>query len=56
MDDETFIVNTPSVACDGGGGPLGHPTVYLSFDESGEIMCPYCSRRFILAKNPDQAA
>lgn len=50
MDDETFIVKTRTVACDGGGGPLGHPVVYLTFDESGEIVCPYCSRRYVLAK------
>ncbi|MCE3249291.1 MAG: hypothetical protein K0R41_3116 [Geminicoccaceae bacterium] len=41
-------VDTPSVACDGGCGPLGHPRVYLAIEpSSGEVECPYCSRRFI---------
>ena len=41
-------VDTSSVACDGGCGPLGHPRVYLAIDPaSGEVECPYCSRRFV---------
>jgi uncharacterized Zn-finger protein len=35
------------VSCDGGGGALGHPKVWYSFD-GGEIAeCGYCDRRFI---------
>ncbi|MFO0390010.1 MAG: zinc-finger domain-containing protein [Alphaproteobacteria bacterium] len=41
------------VACDGGGGALGHPRVYLHIDaESGEVVCPYCSRTYVLRKSP----
>jgi uncharacterized Zn-finger protein len=41
-------VDSPSVVCDGGCGPLGHPRVYLAIDPAtGEVECPYCSRRFI---------
>ena len=48
-DRETFTVTTTRVACDGGGGPLGHPKVYLKIDPaSGEVVCPYCSRQFVL--------
>ena len=36
------------IACDGGGGPLGHPKVYLQMGEGGKITCPYCSRQFSL--------
>ena len=36
-----------SVACDGGGGPLGHPKVFLELDKDGKVCCPYCSRRVI---------
>ena len=37
------------VACDGGGGALGHPRVYLHMDESvGKIICPYCSRTYVM--------
>jgi uncharacterized Zn-finger protein len=40
-------VNTHSVACDGGGGALGHPLVYLAIDKTGRVECPYCSRLFV---------
>ena len=35
-----------TVACDGGGGPLGHPLVYLRFEGKPQVDCYYCSRRF----------
>jgi uncharacterized Zn-finger protein len=49
-DADAIVVETPTVACDGGGGALGHPRVYLRIGPSGEIVCPYCSRRFVLAE------
>ncbi|MEQ8193627.1 MAG: zinc-finger domain-containing protein, partial [Rhodospirillales bacterium] len=45
---ETVYVESKTVSCDGSGGPLGHPRVFLSLEKDGEIVCPYCSRRFIL--------
>ena len=45
---ETRIVHSTRVACDGNGGTLGHPKVYLQIGEEGFIDCPYCDRRFIL--------
>ena len=45
---ETFEVDSPVVACDGGDGPLGHPRVYLNIGKEGHIECPYCSRRYVL--------
>jgi uncharacterized Zn-finger protein len=45
--NETIYVDADSVACDGGGGVLGHPLVYLAIDKSGQVECPYCSRRFV---------
>ena len=48
---ETIKVDTTTVNCDGGGGALGHPCVYLQIKpEVGEIECPYCSRRYVLDK------
>lgn len=35
-----------TVGCDGGGGPLGHPLVYLRFEGKPQVDCYYCSRRF----------
>lgn len=45
---ETLEVETDVVGCDGGGGPLGHPLVYLNLGASGHVDCPYCGRRYVL--------
>jgi len=44
------IVETDSetVACDGNGGALGHPRVFLEIGKGGYVDCPYCDRRFVL--------
>ena len=44
---ETIEVDESVVACNGGGGPLGHPKVYLNLSADGQVECPYCSRLFI---------
>ena len=49
-DQDTIVVATPAVACEGDGGALGHPRVYLRIGPAREIVCPYCSRRFVLAE------
>ena len=36
------------VMCDGGGGALGHPRVYLEMGDEDFVECPYCDRRFVL--------
>ncbi|MBY0500520.1 MAG: zinc-finger domain-containing protein [Alphaproteobacteria bacterium] len=36
--------------CDGGGGPLGHPVVYLNLGKEGKVICPYCSKCFVKFK------
>lgn len=48
--EETIEVPTKRVACDGGGGALGHPKVYLEMGAATEVTCPYCSRHFRLAE------
>ena len=49
---ETITVDTPTVACDGGGGSLGHPRVFLHIEpQTGDIECPYCSRHYVLNKD-----
>ncbi len=45
---ETIEADAKTVACDGGGGALGHPKVYLDMGAAVEITCPYCSRHFVL--------
>jgi uncharacterized Zn-finger protein len=47
---DRHVVTTPEVACDGGDAGLGHPRVYLSFGTGAEIVCPYCSRRYVRAE------
>jgi len=44
---ETIEIDAMMAACDGGGGPLGHPKVYLSLAPLGRVECPYCSRLFV---------
>ncbi len=44
---EIIHVDTPTVACNGGGGALGHPKVYLNLGPKRQVECPYCSRLFI---------
>jgi len=54
--DETFTVSDTTVGCDGGGGALGHPMVYLEIGPEREIACPYCSRRFVLEEGASAAS
>jgi uncharacterized Zn-finger protein len=44
---ETIYIDEMVAACNGGGGPLGHPKVYLNLGPAGKIECPYCSRLFV---------
>jgi len=46
---QTIFTNDSRVACDGGGGPLGHPQVWLTLGSDGQVTCPYCSRHFAAA-------
>ena len=45
---ETITVEDTIIACDGGGGALGHPRVYLNMADKGRVECGYCDRLFIL--------
>jgi len=46
---ETVIVSSRSISCNGGGGALGHPLVYLMIGADGWRDCGYCGRRFVLS-------
>lgn len=35
------------VSCDGGGGALGHPKVFINLDQPGNHSCGYCGLRFV---------
>lgn len=55
---EVLQVNELVVSCEGGtGGQLGHPKVYLHMQgplgaPATQVVCPYCSRLFILSGEP----
>ena len=41
---EIIEVEDTVVSCNGGGGALGHPRVFLNLESNGAIDCPYCDR------------
>ncbi|MBV9979005.1 MAG: zinc-finger domain-containing protein [Bradyrhizobium sp.] len=45
---ETIECDDTRVSCDGGGGVLGHPKVYLEMGDQTYVECGYCDRRFVL--------
>ena len=47
---EVIIVEGHRVACDGGGGVLGHPRVYMEMGDKPYVECGYCDRRFVRAE------
>jgi uncharacterized Zn-finger protein len=52
---EVITVHKRRVSCDGGGGALGHPRVYLEMGEKTEVECGYCDRRFVLSREAIEA-
>ena len=46
--EDKIEVKQKRIACDGGGGALGHPRVYLEMGDKLDITCPYCSRYYVL--------
>jgi uncharacterized Zn-finger protein len=47
---ETILVDTTRIACDGSGGTLGHPRVYLEMGDADSVRCGYCDRLFVLSE------
>jgi len=47
-DPEIFLVpqDAETIACNGGGGALGHPRVYYTFHGQDTVVCGYCDRVF----------
>ena len=46
---EVVVVRSRRIACEGVGGALGHPRVYLEMGGEAFVECGYCDRRFVLA-------
>ncbi len=49
---EVVRVRSRRVSCDGVGGVLGHPRVYIELGAEGVAECGYCDRRFVLEGGP----
>ena len=49
--DKVEIVTTKRVSCDGGGGAMGHPRVYMDMAGDSSVVCKYCGRVFKLDPN-----
>lgn len=47
-EPEIIEVETRTVACDGSGGALGHPRVWINLAANGKGECGYCDRVFVL--------
>ncbi len=54
-EPEIVHVAAHKVACDGVGGALGHPKVFLELGTDGQVDCPYCDRRFVLTAKSSHA-
>ncbi len=50
---EVISVRSHRISCDGVGGALGHPRVWMEMGEAAFVECPYCDRRFVLAANSE---
>ena len=52
--DDVVLVTKRRVACDGGGGALGHPKTWLDMGQDNQVQCKYCDKVFALDKNAPQ--
>ena len=52
---ETIEVDQRTVPCDGGDTTLGPPRVFLHI-EGHSVMCPYCSRLYVLKEGAGHAS
>jgi len=53
---DVVIVQTTRVMCEGSGGALGHPRVYLDMGMAQSVTCKYCDRVFKLDPNASHSA
>ncbi|KAF3173830.1 hypothetical protein TWF225_009629 [Orbilia oligospora] len=45
-EEPVRFVHEHVVVCDGGGGPLGHPKIYINVDKPEVVPCGYCGLPF----------
>ncbi len=51
MPEGGTAVAQKRIACDGGGGALGHPKTWLDMGAENSVRCKYCDQVFVL--DPD---
>lgn len=51
LPEDAKIVSSTRVACDGGGGALGHPKTWLDMGQDTHVECKYCDQLFVLDPN-----
>ena len=45
---DVIYVTSKKLSCKGVDGPLGQPKIYVDMGDDKKILCPYCSKLFIL--------
>jgi uncharacterized Zn-finger protein len=48
QNNDHIVVTKTRIACDGGGGALGHPKVWMDMGQDTQVKCKYCDRVFVL--------
>ena len=51
-EQKIIITKNKKEKCEGLGGALGHPLVYLKLDHTHQAECPYCG---VIFKHADHA-
>jgi uncharacterized Zn-finger protein len=51
MKEKIEYVTQRTVSCNGDSDIDGHPKVYLEIDQTNEVICPYCSKKFVYKEN-----
>ncbi len=51
MPEGETVVTQKRIACDGGGGALGHPKTWLDMGSKNSVRCKYCDGVFVLDPN-----
>ena len=46
-EEQVHKHTSKSFSCNGGGGALGHPLIWLTCGQDGTVTCPYCSKKFV---------
>ena len=56
QDEPIRLVEGRTAACDGGGGALGHPRVFVNLDKPGPHACSYWCAHLALGRSASSAA